>query len=271
MRRPLALFFGALFALALVMSSSLITVSPASAATIAPTTTCSNGVDNSGGLGLICRVTVINTITATGGSAVVVVHECHGAAGDPNALCRTRTLRLGRPLTTVRQCNGSINGGGGTLRCSVSVRNDFVGVSPNPTAATVNQCVGSGSSITKGCDPFPATTTGATITQCNGTANGGTLVGMTCRANGTKSSAASVRINQCNGSANGGGALVICTSNITNRMVSAPATSTNSADQPTSPQDGPGPVALVGLLFLGALWLSKGYIERRSMTIVKPR
>jgi hypothetical protein len=54
-------------------------------------------------------------------------------------------------------------------------------------------------------------------------------------------------------------------------MVSAPATSTTSADQPTSQQDGPGPVALVGLLFLGALWLSKGYIERRSMTIVKPR
>ena len=70
----------------------------------------------------------------------------------------------------------------------------------------MNQCVGSGDGITTGCDPFPATTTGATITQCNGSANGGTLVELTCTATGTRSPAAPVRINQCNGSANGGGA-----------------------------------------------------------------
>lgn len=271
MRRPLALFFGALFAFALVVSSSFLTVSPASAASIASTTTCSNGRDNVGGKGLICRVTIVNTIRASGGSARITVQECHGSAGDPKALCRTTTRLLGRPVTSVRQCNGSINGGGGTLRCSVRVTNDFIGMSPNSTAATVNQCVGSGSSITKGCDPFPANTTGATITQCNGTANGGTLVGMICTATGTKSSAASVRINQCNGSGNGGGALVICSANITNRVVSAPSTSTNAVDRPTTEQNGSGPAALVGLLFLAALWLSRGYIERRALSNAQPR
>jgi len=72
------------------------------------------------------------------------------------------------------------------------------------------------------CDPFPATTTGAAITQCNGSANGGTLVGLTCTAPGTKSAAHGVTINQCNGSANGCGALVICSASIANRVV-APA------------------------------------------------
>ena len=67
------------------------------AATIAPTTTCSNHVDDTPGLGLICRVTVVNRITATGGSARVTVTECHGAAGDPRASCLTRTTRADPP------------------------------------------------------------------------------------------------------------------------------------------------------------------------------
>ena len=79
----------------------------------------------------------------------------------------------------MNQCNNSINGGGGTLRCSVVITNNYVDVTPGATAATVNQCVGSGGGITVGCDPFPATTSGAAITQCNGSANGGTLVGLT--------------------------------------------------------------------------------------------
>ena len=169
--------------LAILLTGGLLLLGPlalasgASAATIAATTTCSNGVDNTGGLGLICEVTVVNTITASGGSATVTVRECHGAAGDPQAACSTTVTNLTKPVTAVTQCNGSINGGGGTLRCSVQVTNNFVGLSTGATAATVNQCVGSGGGITTGCDPFPATTTGATITQCNGSANGGTLVG----------------------------------------------------------------------------------------------
>ncbi len=194
----------------------------AAGATIAPTTTCSNGVDNTGGLGLICEVTVVNSISTGGGTAVVTVRECHGAAGDPAAACTTTTTSLNGPVTAVNQCNDAINGGGGTLRCSVTVTNTFSGVSPGPTGATVNQCVGSGGGITTGCNPFPATTSGATITQCNGSANGGTLVGLTCTATGTQSSAYSITINQCNGSANGGGALVICSATITNAAGATP-------------------------------------------------
>lgn len=198
----------------------------AAATTIAPTTTCSNSIDNTGGLGLICEVTVFNSITATGGTATVTVRECHGAAGVPEAACTTQTTSLSSPVTAVTQCNDSINGGGGTLRCSVRVTNSFNGVSPGTTAATVNQCVGSGGGITTGCDPFPATTTGATITQCNGSANGGTLVGLNCTATGTAASAQAVTINQCNGSANGGGALVICSASIVNEVLIAAATPT---------------------------------------------
>jgi hypothetical protein len=227
MRRPLSFLVSGLFAFGLLTATSLGTSGTASAATkVAATTTCSNGVDNSGGLGLICQVSIINTITKAGGSSRTTVRECHGAAGDPQASCKTTHWNMNRLVTRVNQCNDSINGGGGTLRCSVRVTNNFVGVKPGSSSATKNQCVGSGGGITTGCDPFPATTTGATITQCNGSANGGTLVRLKCTASGSKSSSVSVRINQCNGSANGGGALVICSANITNHVLAASSTAT---------------------------------------------
>ena len=240
MRRSLAVLLTA----GVLLVGLLVLATGATAATIAPTTTCSNGVDNTGGLGLICEVTVVNTITAGGGSAVVTVRECHGAAGAPEASCTIVTNVLTEPVTAVTQCNDSINGGGGTLRCSVQVTNNFVGLSPGATAATVNQCVGSGGGITTGCDPFPATTSGATITQCNGSANGETLVGLTCTATGTQSSVLDVKINQCNGSANGGGALVICSANITNNAVAAPSPSPTPIPTPTAPAATPAPTVL---------------------------
>jgi hypothetical protein len=209
-----------LFAFALLAPVSVIATMPVSAATIAPTTTCSNGVDNTGGLGLICEVTVVNTITGSGGSASVTVRECHGAAGAPTAACTTTSTSLTSPVTAVTQCNDSINGGGGTLRCSVAVTDNFYSVSPGSSAASVNQCVGSGGGITTGCNPYPANTTGASITQCNGSANGGTLVGLTCTATGTMASTHGVTINQCNNSANGGGALVICSASVVNNALS---------------------------------------------------
>ena len=238
MRRPLSLLLPGLLAFALLTAASIITAPPASAATIAATTTCSNGVDNTPGLGLICEVTIVNTITPSGGSATVTIRECHGAAGDPEADCLTTSDVLTEPVTAVTQCNASTNGGGGTLRCSVQVTNNFVGIVGAPTAATVNQCNGSGAStsgdITTGCDPFPANELGATITQCNGSANGLTLVGLTCTATGTQSAAFGVTIDQCNGSTNGGGALVICSANITNNDVPASPSPAPSADSTTS-------------------------------------
>jgi hypothetical protein len=274
--------FAILLTAGLLLVGSLALTSGAAAATIAPTTTCSNGVDNTGGLGLICEVTVVNTITASGGSATVTVRECHGAAGNPQAACSVTTKVLTAPVTAVTQCNSSINGGGGTLRCSVQVTNNFVGLSAGATAATVNQCVGSGGGITIGCVPFPATTSGATITQCNGSANGGTLVGLTCTATGTKASAHGVNINQCNGSANGGGALVICSANINNNVLAAtasPAASPgtggstaapsipNSATQANTDNHASGlfPVIFIGvLLFAPGLVVSRKTGSRRS-------
>ena len=55
---------------------------------------------------------------------------------------------LTTPVSAVTQCNDATNGGGGTLRCSVQVTNNFVGLSPGAGTATVNQCVGSGGGIT---------------------------------------------------------------------------------------------------------------------------
>jgi len=230
--RPFAILFRSLAALALLAPATLMTAAPAAAATtIAPTTTCSNGVDNSGGLGLICQVTVVNTITITGGSATVTVHECHGAAGAPSAACTDTTLVLTLPVTAVTQCNGSINGGGGTLRCSVQVTNNFYNLSPGSTPVSINQCVGSsgGGGIQIICDPFPAAVTGAAITQCNGSANGGGLVvSSTCTATGTMASAHAVTINQCNGSANEGGALIICTSSLVDNALTGTPPSTGT-------------------------------------------
>jgi hypothetical protein len=160
-------------------------------------------------------------------------------------------------VTKVTQCNNATNGGGGTLRCSVKVTNNFVGRSTGATGATVNQCVGSGGGITTGCDPFPATTTGATITQCNGSANGGTLVGLTCTATGTTPSSHKVTINQCNGSTNGGGALVICSASITNQRVSSSSTATAPPTDVLATTDAARPasnvIAFVAVFLVAAL------------------
>jgi hypothetical protein len=268
--RAMPRLLAVLTAAALMLLASLGLAGGAAAATAASTTTCSNGVDDTPGLGLICEVTIVNRITASGGSAKVTIRECHGAAGDPTAACTVKTTNLTKLVTNVTQCNDATNGGGGTLRCSVKVTNDFVGRSTGATGATVNQCVGSGGGITTGCDPFPATTMGATITQCNGSANGGTLVGLTCTATGTTPSSHKVTINQCNGSTNGGGALVICSASITNRRVASTTTTTATAP-PTDvlamtdvPGSGSNAVAFVALVLFAALVLVSRWSRRAT-------
>lgn len=226
MRRLLTLLSAGILAATFMLGMSLNGASPASAATLAATTTCSNGVDNAGGQGLICEVTINNTITPTGGTATVTVRECHGAAGNPSALCTTTTSVLTTPVSAVNQCNDSTNGGGATMRCSVDIVNTYVGFTATPTAVTVNQCVGSGDGEAVGCDPFPATTVGASITQSNGSANGGTLVELTSTATGTQTSAHIVTIYQCNGSTNGGGGLLICRASMSNVNQAPVATAT---------------------------------------------
>jgi hypothetical protein len=268
--RTMPRLFATLAAAGLLLVGSLGLAGGAVAATAASTTTCSNGVDDTPGLGLICEVTIVNRITGSSGTSKVTIRECHGAAGDPTAACTVKTTNLTTLVTKVTQCNDATNGGGGTLRCSVKVTNDFVNRATGATGATVNQCVGSGGGITTGCDPFPATTTGATITQCNGSANGGTLVGLTCTATGTTPSSHKVTINQCNGSTNGGGALVICSASITNRRVSGgTTTTTTTATAPptdvlaTSDAATPGSaVSAVVAVFLLAALTSLVFISR---------
>ena len=81
------------------MAGTFATAAPAAAGVVAPTTTCSNGVYDTLCLGLIYEITVLNTITPSGGSARVTIHECHGAAGDPEAACTTVTTVLSAPVT----------------------------------------------------------------------------------------------------------------------------------------------------------------------------
>jgi len=232
----------ALFAFTLLTAASLGSILPAAAMTIAPTTTCNNALGNGGA---VCEVTVVNTITPSGGSATVTVRECTGSAGVPTAACTIKIQSLTKPVTAVTQCDGSINGGGGTLLCRVTITNQFVGLSPPVTSATTNQCVGSVTTGTvKACNPFPATTTGATITQCNGSGNGGGA-SLTCTATGTQSSGLVVKINQCNGSANGGGTRTVCSAQVSS-VVGGPTPSMPNAAM-SSPRAGPG----AANLFLG--------------------
>jgi hypothetical protein len=286
----LALVLRGLLVIALLVPVSLITISPAFAGTtIAATTTCGMGLGDLGGRGLICEVTIVNSVTTAGGTSTVTVRECLGSAGAPTDgsggggfPCSTVTSVLTVPVTAVTQCNDSINGGGGTLRCSVQVTNNFVGVSPGSTAVSVNQCVGSGASGIAGqtinCDPFPATTTSAAITQCNGSANGGTLVGLNCTATGTMASALPVTILQCQGSANGGGALVICSANVVNAIAAAPtaaptatpsaASSATPAVTSTAPSDGSRsglPFTLLAALIFAGLGVLAVEAQRRRI------
>jgi len=264
MTRSLAVLLASLLAVGVLLLGSMAVAGRASAATIAPTTTCNNGFGNGGA---VCEVTVVNTITPSGGSAVVTVRECTGSAGVPDATCTNATTPLTAPVTAVTQCNGSINGGGGTLLCSVTVTNNFVGLSPTVTAVTVNQCVGSVTTGTvRACNPDPATTSGATITQCNASANGGGA-SLTCTASGTQSSGLAVTINQCNGSSNGGGTRTVCSASMINNIVAAPtatpttrpAASRGATIPPTetvgtTDASGSGPLpAILAVMFLVAV------------------
>jgi hypothetical protein len=258
MHRSIGYVSRVLIALALLAPLSVIAVTPAAAAhLLAATTTCNNAVGGGGGQGVICEVTIANTFSPTGGSATVKVHECLGAAGAPlDGVCSTTTRNLTQPVTNIDQCNGSVGGGGSTLRCHVVLTNNFYGVTPGSTAATVNHC-----------DPIQDTTSAA-ITQCNGSANGGTLVHLNCTASGTMSSARSVIINQCNGSANEGGALVECTTTILDvaRPLSALPTPASTSTDSGSPSNNPTPLLpLMLILALGGLGMMTFFVQKRSL------
>jgi len=281
-------------------------VSISAAPLSAPVNQCNDdAASNVGGQGIRCTVTVANFLTSTGAidpsrPSTVTVTRCVGAAGPIGAgagTCTTTTTTSTTPVTSVTQCNGSANGGGGVLTCSVTMTNTFAGAAAAPTGATVYQCIGSvitGTGAPGTCTPAntPGVTsvTAATVGQCNGSGNGGTSVGFVCTVSGTTSSTLSVHVDQCNGSANGGGSLVNCSATVTAVVAaatSAPATATPApvAATPapvvvtrataapitklptTSTLDGSGPLPLVGLVVavIGALILR----SRRSAPTIR--
>ncbi|MEA2452185.1 MAG: hypothetical protein QOG04_895 [Actinomycetota bacterium] len=188
-----------------------------------------NGTDNVGGQAVECHYTITNNVDGNDTSSTVTLNECHGAANDPPTMtCIPSTTMSSQLVTSVDQCNGSGNGGGGTVECTVQVTNNITGTMSS-VAATVNQCnasgTGGGTAPTVLCDPLPANTTGATVDQCNGsgTGGGGTVrVQCTVDRASTATSIVDVTINQCNGSGNGGGATVTCSAVLSN-VITAPA------------------------------------------------
>ena len=238
LRSPSALVSLA-FAVALI--SSLFVASSFIAAA-APAVSQCNGTDNAGGQAVECHYTVTNTINGATTSSTVTLTECHGSANDaPTMVCTSSSVTSTDLVTSVDQCNGSGNGGGGTVECTVDVINNITG-NVTPTAATVNQCnasgTGGGTQPTVLCDPFPANTTSATVTQCNESGNGGggtQRVRCTVGSSSTTTALLTVTINQCNGSGNGGGATVVCSTSLTNNVTAPSPAPTVTPTTPVSP------------------------------------
>lgn len=189
---------------------------------------------------MTCTVTVVNTISGGRTSSTLTVsRECAlGPCPPGNGIETSSSTDL---ITNVTQCNGSSNDAAHPITCNVDITNNISADTPgaNPvTAATVNQCVGSGGGGggTVACDPFPASTTSATVTQCNGSANGGggTIACIVGTAS-TVSPAIAVTVNQCNGTGNPGGSTATCRTSIgTNITAAVAATSAPASASPTS-------------------------------------
>lgn len=180
--------------------------------------------------GMTCTVTVVNTINGgVTSSTTTMTRQCSLDPCAPgNGTFTTSSVDL---VTSVNQCNGSDNDAAHPITCDVTITNNISRDTPGArplTAATVNQCVGSGGgggSNMVNC--IPATTTNATVTQCNGSGNGGgatvdCAVGTASRV----SPAIPIRVNQCNGTGNPGGSVVTCRTNINTVLTAASGTAT---------------------------------------------
>jgi hypothetical protein len=233
-------FLALIFAVSLI--SMIFIALPLTASAQTSVSQC-NGTDNVGGQAVECHYTITNNVDGDATSSTITISECHGAANDPATLvCTPSTTTSTSLVTSIDQCNGSGNGGGGTVLCTVDVINNITGTM-TPTAATVNQCnvagTGGGTEPTTMCSPFPANTTGATVTQCNeaGTGGGGTVrVQCSVDSDSTTTPTLNVTVNQCIGSGNGGGATVTCRTGITNNV-----TAPEPEPEPEPSNSGPGP------------------------------
>lgn len=174
-----------------------------------------------------CTVAVVNTISGTTtSSATTVTRLCLlGPCSTPNGTFTTHSTSL---VTAIRQCNNSDNDTAHAISCNVNITDIIMANTPGVrplSAATVSQCVGSGTGGggTVTCQPRSATTTAATVTQCNGSGNGG---GGTVQCSVDPSSAGSraipITVNQCNGTANVGGSKVTCTARLVTTITNTP-------------------------------------------------
>ena len=238
-----------------------LTAVPASAASGAPAVSQCNPPDFPTGAGyqVTCTVSVDNYTSPSGGTiSTVTTSACLAAAGVVFPSC---PLNLGPVVTTtssfqlvtsVNQCNGIANGAGSNVYCNVTVTN-HIPAGTTESGVTVNQCVGSAAGSTQACAPL-GSTTNATVTQCNGSANGGgTYAGEPaagCTVTGADS-ALPVTINQCNGTSNGGGSAVTCTATVADVFVPAsttPAPAASGTGGTTAPGGtAPGGTAAGGL------------------------
>jgi hypothetical protein len=212
------------------------------AAVAAPYAHC-DSLFNTPGLGMDCTVAVVNNLDLATGvtSSTTTYTRCSGFANTALTCEGPTTVSSTELVTSVSQCNSSLDGGGASMHCSVTITNNIVG-DATAIGATVNQCNDSlegGGIVLRACNPDPASTSGAAISQCNNSDNGGGS-SLTClvTAGSTTSAALYVTVSQCNFSANGGGSLIVCsvgmTTNITPTVVVPPD---DDEEEETPPDD----------------------------------
>jgi hypothetical protein len=194
------------------------------AAEAAPYGQC-DSVFNTPGLGMDCTVAVVNNLDLATGvtSSTTTYTQCSGFANTA-LTCSGTTFSSTELVTSVSQCNSSLDGGGASMHCSVTITNNIVG-DATAVGATVSQCndsLAGGGIVLRACNPDPASTSGAAISQCNNSDNGGGS-SLTClvTAGSTTTAALYVTVSQCNFSANGGGSLIVCSVGMTNNITPA--------------------------------------------------
>jgi hypothetical protein len=226
-------------ALALLFAS----IGPApQAAEAAPYGHC-DGLFNTPGLGMDCTVAVVNNLDLATGvtSSTTTYTRCSGAANTALTCEGPTTVSSTELVTSVSQCNSSLDGGGASMHCSVTITNNIVG-DATAIGATVNQCNDSlvgGSTVLRACNPDPATTSGAAITQCNNSANeGGASLTCLVTAGSTTTAALYVTVSQCNYSANGGGSLIVCSVGMTTNITPAVVVPPPDDDEEVTPPPG---------------------------------
>jgi hypothetical protein len=211
------------------------------AAEAAPYGQC-DSVFNTPGLGMDCTVAVVNNLDLATGvtSSTTTYTRCSGAANTALSCEGPTTVSSTALVTSISQCNSSLDGGGASMHCSVTVTNNIVG-DATAIGATVNQCNDSltgGGTVLRACNPDPASTSGAAISQCNNSDNGGGS-SLTClvTAGSTTTAALYVTVSQCNYSANGGGSLIVCSVGMTTNITPAVVVVPPDDDEETPPPD----------------------------------